>query len=91
MLHQKHPNGEIHIFSQSNFDVRFSALRQIENIHIHLDEINASDTFHHLVNADVLVTGTSSFSYLAALYNKNKIYFTQTTFHKKALDSWQTI
>ena len=48
------------------FDIKFKKLRDIKDVIIHFDDL---DLF------DVLVTGLSSFSIIAALYNKNKIIY----------------
>ena len=47
----------------------------INDIIFHLDDLNTFDTFHHLCKADILCMGTSSFSILAAFYNKNTVIY----------------
>ena len=75
-LKKQYTNSDIHIFSQEKyFDIKFKNLRKIENINIHFDDLDLFDTFHHLCKADVLVMGLSSFSILAAFYNKNIIIY----------------
>jgi len=67
-------NSDIHIFSQKdNFDIHFSKLYNIDNIILHFDDLDTFDTFNHLCKADILVMGLSSFSVLAAFYNKNTV------------------
>jgi len=75
-LKEKYKNSDIHIFSQEKyFDLKYKKLREIENINIHFDNLDIFDTFHHLCNADVLVIGLSSFSFIAAFYNKNRVIY----------------
>ena len=75
-LKKEYPNSDIHIFSQEKyFDIKFKKLRDIKDVIIHFDDLDLFDVFHHLCKADVLVTGLSSFSVSAALYNKNKIIY----------------
>lgn len=78
-------NAEIHIFSQKTFDEKYSLLRDIPDLNIHLDS-DTFDTFHHLCKADILVMGTSSFSYLAGIYNKKSVIY--YTFWHPPLDNW---
>jgi hypothetical protein len=84
-----YPNHNIHIFSQNNIFLKYKDLEKIDNIKFHLD-IDSITTFHHLCNADILVIAKSSFSYLAAIYNKNKIIYLQY-FNSNAiyLDTWE--
>ena len=90
-LKDNYKDSEIHIFSQNNyFDIRFKELRKLEYLNFHLNMDNFA-TFHHLCKADVLVLGLSSYSYLAGLYNKNIVYYTNYASHPKALDSWINI
>lgn len=87
-LKQKYKNHDIHIFSQEKyFDVKFKNLRNIKDINIHFDDIDVFDTFHHLCNADVFVMGLSSFSIVAAYYNKNTIIYLPSSY-EPVLKSW---
>lgn len=87
LFKERYENSDIHIFSQEKyFDIKFKNLRNIENINIHFDDIDVFDTFHHLCKADILVTAESSFSYIAALYNKNIII--HCNFYSCALNTW---
>jgi len=87
-LKDKYTNTEIHIFSQEEyFDIKFKKLRQIKDIKLHFDDMDVFDTFHHLCKADILVMGLSSFSILAAYYNKNTIIYLQYYF-PPVLKSW---
>ena len=87
-LKKQYPNSDIHIFSQEKyFDIKFKNLRKIENINIHFDDLDLFDTFHHLCKADVLVMGLSSFSFVAAFYNKNTIIYLPYS-NPPSLKSW---
>jgi hypothetical protein len=89
-LKNKYPNSDIHIFSQKDtFDIHYKKLYDIENIKIHFDELDTFDTFHHLCKADVFAMGSSSFSILAAFYNKNTIIYLPYS-HPPSLKSWVT-
>jgi len=75
-LKEKYTNTEIHIFSQKEyFDIKFKKLRDIKDIKLHFDDMDVFDTFHHMCKADVFVMGLSSFSILAAYYNKNTVIY----------------
>jgi len=58
----------IYIFSQGVID-DFPEFHGIENIHWCMD-MGAKDSFLHMVYADMLITGKSSFSYKPALLNR---------------------
>ena len=62
-------NIHIYIFSQGNPE-DFKEFLQYNNIHFCLD-MNAKDSFLHMVYADALITSKSSFSYKPALLNKS--------------------
>jgi hypothetical protein len=81
-----YPNYNIHIISQKNISLHYKDIEKIENIKLHLD-IDSKKSFHHMCNADILVIAKSSFSYLAAIYNKNKVIF--FPFWHAPLDNWQ--
>ena len=75
-LKKEYLNSDIHIFSQKDtFDIHYKQLYDIENITLHLDDLDTFDTFNHLCKADILVMGLSSFSVLAAFYNKNTVIY----------------
>jgi hypothetical protein len=57
----------IYLFSQGHKN-DFPEFEQFENLHFCLD-MNAQDSFLHMVNADLLITSKSSFSYKPALLN----------------------
>jgi hypothetical protein len=79
-LRNEYSNSDIHIFSQEKyFDIKFKKLRDINDINIHFNDLNLFDTFYHLSKADILITGLSYFSIIAALYNKNKIIYLKFT------------
>jgi len=83
-----YPNHNIHIFSQNNIFLKYKDLEKIDNIKFHLD-IDSITTFHHMCNADILVIAKSSFSYLAAIYNKNKIFYLKWFSSCTFLDTWE--
>jgi len=87
-LKQDYPNSDIHIFSQLKyFDIKYQQLRNIPNITIHFDDIDLFNTFHHLCKADVLVMGLSSFSIVAAFYNKNTVIYLPYS-NPPSLNTW---
>jgi len=59
----------IYLFSQGA-ESDFPEFSQFKNLHYCLD-MNAQDSFLHMVFADVLITSKSSFSYKPALLNRN--------------------
>lgn len=86
-LKTKYTNHDIHIFSQEKyFDLKFKKLRDIKDIQLHFDDVDVFDTFHHLCKADVLVMASSTFSVLAAFYNKNTII--HLDLNNEVLKSW---
>ncbi|PVD52650.1 hypothetical protein DC498_09045 [Terrimonas sp.] len=58
----------VYLFSQGTVK-DFSDFNQFSNIRFCL-EMNAIDSFNHMVHADALITSKSSFSYKAALLNR---------------------
>lgn len=58
----------IYLFSQGE-EKDFPEFEQFKNLHFCLD-MNAQNSFLHMVNADLLITSKSSFSYKPALLNK---------------------
>lgn len=72
LLLEKYPNDIITIFSEGTID-EFRDLQQ-DRIVFQLND-SIEETFHSLVSAKVLVTAKSSFSYCAALLNKNEVYY----------------
>lgn len=59
----------IYLFSQGAAS-DFPEFRQFKNLHFCVD-LNAQDSFMHMVYADLLISSKSSFSYKPALLNKN--------------------
>jgi hypothetical protein len=59
----------IYLFSQGTVS-DFPQFSIFQNLHFCLD-MNAQDSFLHMVFADLLITSKSSFSYKPALLNKN--------------------
>jgi hypothetical protein len=62
------PAADIYIFSQGSKE-DFPEFSMFNNIHYCLD-VNAYDSFVHMVHADLLVSSKSSFSYKPALLSK---------------------
>ena len=90
-LKDKYSNSDIHIFSQEKyFDLSYKKLRDINDINFHFDDLDTFDTFHHLCKSDVLCMGTSSFSILAAFYNRNTIIYLPY-YHPPSLTTWQIL
>ena len=80
LLKNKHPNTEIHIYSQGKLENFSTLLREISKIVWHLNEPVESN-FYDMVFADVLVVAPSAFSYCAGLYSNSKeIYYIQSYF-----------
>ena len=86
----KYPDYDINIFSQNSFIKKFPNIFQNKNLIFHL-EMDAMNTFNHLVNSDILVLGYSCFSHLAGIYNKNIVYYTNYPYIPKLLDRWINI
>jgi len=86
-LTSKFPNYIIHIFSQPSFIHKFPNIFNNKNLLFHFD-IDAFNTIHHLINADVLVLGYSCFSFLTGIYNKNTVIYTNYPYIPKLLDRW---
>ena len=86
-------NSIIHIFSEGNEEDLKDIVDAYPTMEIvlHMNE-NIQSTFHHLVMANVLIIAKSSFSYCAALLNKNTIIanLIRNWWHKP-LSSWQII
>lgn len=79
-----YPNYTITIFSEGN-EEDFKELKK-PNVIFKLNGY-IQETFHSLVKAKVLIIAKSSFSYSAALLNKNIIYYCFPFIHKP-LDHW---
>jgi hypothetical protein len=85
-LRARYPSYKILIFSDGTID-EFNDLR-LDPSHFRLNT-DVIHTFHSLVCAKVLVMAKSSFSYAAAILNKNTIFYTD--FWHKPLDNWLRI
>lgn len=70
---------EIYLFSQGNMD-NFPEFSGFENFHFCTD-MGAIETVLHMVNADLLISSKSSFSYKPALISKAIQLFPQTFWH----------
>lgn len=87
-LKKTYHNADIHIFSEEKyFDLHYKKIRELDNINIHLNDLDTFDTFHHLCKADILCLGTSSFSILAGFYNKNTVIYLPYC-HPPSLKTW---
>lgn len=86
-LMNKYPDYDIHIFSQQTFIDKYPNIYENKNFYFHFD-MDALNTLHHLINADVLVLGYSCFSYIAGIYNKNSVIYTNYNYIPKLLDRW---
>ena len=83
-----YPSANIHIFSQKLLFDKYNKVTSMKNIHLHIDNDNF-DTFYHFTIADILVIAKSCFSYLAAIYNPNKILYVKS--ETPPLNSWVCI
>lgn len=71
---------DIHIISEGVYD-DFNTLQQNDVVlHINKDDIVS---FNMMCSCDILITGKSSFSFLAAYINPNKIYYLPCLMHTK--------
>ena len=88
-LKKIYPHGIIYIFTEINEENKneFDSILN-DTIKLKANE-DVIDTFNHLIKADVLVLGKSSFSYLAGLYNKNIVY--NLEFWHKSMPNWINI
>lgn len=86
-LINKFPDYDIHIFSQPSFITKYPNIYNNKNLNFHFD-MDALDSMHHLINADVLVLGYSTFSFLAGIYNKNTVIYTYYPYIHKLMDRW---
>jgi hypothetical protein len=75
-LQKENPTFHFYIFTELTVENKheFEILNTISNLEI-ISDNKTLNTFHHLINADILVTCKSSFSYISAFYNTNKIYY----------------
>ena len=81
----KNEGYEIHIFTQENFDKS-----HLTNVFYH-DDMDQFDTMHYMINASVLVVALSSFSYVAGLYNKNRVMYFSYYRGIEPLSHWERI
>lgn len=80
-------NIQIYLFSQGNQE-DFYEFSQYKNMHFCLD-MNAQDSFLHMVDADALITSKSSFSYKPALLNRGIKFVPDNFWHGYPEDnSW---
>lgn len=86
-LKSDYSNHNINVFTQTNVFIKYKNLTELSNVNFHI-ETDPISSFHHMCKADVLVIARSSFSYLAGLYNKNKVIY--LPFHHPPLDFWQS-
>ncbi|NBX49283.1 hypothetical protein EBT25_04925 [bacterium] len=69
-----HPDAVIHVVSDGRPDI-FGNFK-MDGVVLHINE-PVVDTFMMMVYADILVTSKSTFSYTAAMFNKNEVRYTQ--------------
>jgi hypothetical protein len=84
------PNVNICIFSEENEKNRneFKILKEKNHVQV-LVNLDMLNTFEHLVCADLLITSRSSFSYIAALLNPNRIIYMD--FWHPPLERWNIL
>jgi hypothetical protein len=89
-LNKKYKNSIIYILTEINKDNynEFDILKTYKNI-ILLANYNIIKTLDILITADILIISKSSFSYLAALYNPNIIYY--FNFWHSKLSHWNNV
>jgi hypothetical protein len=70
------PTLNFYIFTELTVENQheFEIFKDVSNVEI-ISDNKTLDTFHHLTNADILVTCKSSFSYVSAFYNTNVVYY----------------
>lgn len=87
-IHWTNKEVQIYFFSQGRKE-DFPEFNKFENLHWCFD-MSAVDSFLHMVNADVLITSKSSFSYKPALLNKGIKVCPQDFWHAYPTDdpSW---
>jgi len=88
-IQEKYSNAMIYIFTEIT-DENKNEFQDIINNKIIL-KANLDDiyTINHLIFADVLIMSKSSFSYVAGLYNPNKVYY--FNFWHSSLPIWHDI
>lgn len=80
----------IHIYTQitdANRDEFVDLVRDPE-IQLHADE-DVFSSLYHMIHADVLITGCSSFSLVAGLYNTNRVFY--VPYAHRPLPRWTNI
>ena len=76
------PNKIYHIYSQGNSS-DFEFLKDTNlNIVLHIEEY-PTISLYHMINADVLITANSSFSYISHILGNHKLLFVRDTFFHK--------
>jgi len=83
-MKKDYPDLPVHIYSQGKAE-NFQAF---QSFHLYLNE-SVEDTFTDLVQAQVLMTSPSSFSYSAALLSRGTVYF--HPFWHQPLPHWKKI
>ncbi len=87
---------KIHILTQITEENKneFDILKNFEEVTLHTNNDVFFDLYH-LIYSDVLVTGGSGFSSVAALYNKNTVYYVPKILFDgsltKKLNRWKSI
>ena len=80
----------IHVYTQLTDTNRnaFVEFATVPDIKLHADE-DVFSSLYHMIHSDVLVTGCSSFSLVAGLYNTNRVFY--VNYAHKALPRWTNI
>ena len=93
ILEEQKPELTIRVYSEGKEEdfKEFDKFSQSYNVKYHLNE-NVRQTFHDLVNSDILIISKSSFSYCAGLLNRNVVISNniQKWWHKP-LEDWLII
>ncbi len=89
-FNQLYPNNKIFIITEINEQNKneFDVFNKYNNVKI-LANIDTIESLGYMIKADILVACKSSFSYIPAIYNQNKVYYID--FWHKPLDNWINI
>jgi len=93
-LNNQHNNAVFYIFTEitndkQEFDLFIKTISE-KGIHIKImADLDLLTTIEYMIKADVLVMSKSALSYLAALYNNNKVLY--INFWHNKLSHWETI
>ncbi len=89
-FNELYPNNKIFIFTEITETNKneFNVFNKYNNVKV-LADIDVIESLAYMINADILVTCKSSFSYIPAIYNKNKVFYID--FWHKPLENWMNI